>query len=116
MPTLLVCESCQRPDGAPSPRQDADALEAVLQRHGLSEAISVRLSDCMGGCENPVSIGLQGYGMASYVFSGVDPAADSEDIAATCRLFLDSESGWIDDARPCGRLRTCLRARLPALP
>ncbi len=115
MPFLLICESCQRPDGGASPREDADAVTAVLQSHGLSEAISVRLSDCMGGCEHPVSIGLQGAGLASYVFSGVEPQIDIDDIVATCRQYLDSENGWIEDAHPCGRLRTCLRSRLPAL-
>ena len=70
---------------------------------------------CMGACESPVSLGLQGAGRASYVFAGVQPTQDAADIAATCQTYLDAPAGWIEDARPCGRLRDCLRARLPAL-
>ena len=70
---------------------------------------------CFSGCAEPTALALQGQGRASYVFSGLDVVADADDIAATCKTYLDSPKGWIEDARPCGRLRMCLRARIPAL-
>lgn len=109
---LLLCTSCD-------PARDGAALRAsiagALERAGLGGRVEIAGQACMGACARPVSLGLQGPGRASYVFAGVDPLADADDIAATCRLYLDSPLGWIDDARPCGRLRDCLRARLPAM-
>ena len=66
-------------------------------------------------CAEPIALSLQGAGRATYLFSGVRPAEDMADIEATLRLYLDSPAGWIEDARGCGRLRFCLRGRVPAL-
>lgn len=80
----------------------------------LPGQVQVALSPCLEQCETPVAMALQSVGGAGYVFSGLDTGADSADIVATCRAYLDSPDGWIEDARPCGRLRFCLAARLPA--
>lgn len=109
--TLLLCETCQ----GVNREADRHAISLELDRQGLTDQVRLTMVACMGACENPVSLGLQGAGRASYVFSGVQPARDAADIAATCQTYLDAPSGWIEDARPCGRLRDCLRARLPAL-
>lgn len=57
---------------------------------------------------------LQAPGGASYVFEGIDLARDRADVLATLRAYLAAPGGWIEDARPCGRLRFCLKVRLPA--
>ena len=111
--TLLLCSTCT---GTGTHDVNKAAIANALERQGLSGHVQVRDVACMGACEKPVSVGLQGAGRASYVFAGVEPQGDADDIAQTCRTYLDSPEGWIDDARPCGRLRLCLRARLPALP
>jgi len=49
------------------------------------------------------------------VFSGVDLNHDATDVVRTCQAYLESHKGWIKDARPCGRLRHKLRAKVPAL-
>lgn len=110
--TLLLCTTCA---GAETRDQDRDAIRAALQRQGLDDRVRLRAIACMGACEAPVSLGLQGAGRASYVFAGLVPQQDAADIAKTCQHYLDSPEGWIEDARPCGRLRLCLRTRLPAL-
>ena len=83
---------------------------------GLGDAVDLASADCMGACAEPVSLALQGEGRASYLFSGVSPLEDVADILATCREYLAAPGGWIVDARPCGRLRLCLKGRIPALP
>ena len=70
----------------------------------------------MGACAEPLALAFQADGKASYLFSNVDPVADLEDVLAFARLFGASDDGWIEDARPAGRLRFCLRARIPGLP
>lgn len=109
---LLICSTCT---GARDVAAESAAVANALGELDMTGQVEIGTHACMNGCAHPVSIGLQGDGRASYVFAGVDPVADAADIAATCRVYLDSEHGWIEDARPCGRLRLCLRARLPAL-
>ncbi|MTI03861.1 DUF1636 domain-containing protein [Roseibium sp. RKSG952] len=109
---LLICTSCSGTRDRDAERQ---AVQAALTGIDLAAEIEIAEHACFSGCSEPTSIALQGEGMASYVFSGIDIVADADDIAATCRAYLDSPAGWIEDARPCGRLRLCLRARIPAL-
>ena len=107
---LTLCSTCK---GDRS--EDVAVILQTLKQSNLGQSATVRLTACLGACEDPVSLGLQGQGRASYVFSGINPQEDAADIASTCRTFLQVEKGWIEDARPCGRLRHCLRARVPAL-
>ncbi len=80
----------------------------------LSDKVRLCLSPCMEQCETPQVLTLQSKGGAGYVFTGIDPENDAPDIVKTCKAYLNSRNGWIEDARPCGRLRFCLAARLPA--
>lgn len=107
---LLLCTTCR---GALSVAA-RDSLRSELEARwaGL-----VRLRDhaCMNGCATPTSMALQGTGRATYFFTDVDPIADQDDMLATVQTYLDSLDGWIEDARSCGRLRFCLKGRVPAL-
>lgn len=109
--TLLLCATCNGAgrDG------DQKAIKMALAQAGLGDQVKVDMVDCMGACEKPVTLGLQGAGRASYVFAGVRPQQDADDIVRTCAAYLAAQAGLIKDAHPCGRLRDCLRARLPAL-
>jgi len=109
---ILICTTCE---GERSRSAESDALREALERAGLANRITFEFGGCVGACAEPVAIGLQGEGLASYVFSGLDLHEDADDIAATCQAYLAARKGWIVDAHPCGRLRDCLRARLPAL-
>ncbi|MEM7319229.1 MAG: DUF1636 family protein [Pseudomonadota bacterium] len=106
---IHLCSTCN-PD-----RADADrcALQAAIDAAGLPA--DVREQACMNACAAPVSLALQGTGMATYFFCGIEPAQDRDDIVSTVRHFLQSPQGWFEDARPCGRLRHCLAGRVPAL-
>ncbi|MGV6802645.1 MAG: DUF1636 family protein [Ruegeria sp.] len=109
---VLICSSCAGDRDGTAERQ---AVLEALRLAGLDEEVEVAGHACFSGCEEPTVLAVQGRGLASYVFSGVDPVSDAGDIAATCQTILDSPDGWIEDARPCGRLRLCLRSRIPAL-
>lgn len=109
MPKLLICKTCQQsPDFA-------NKVTSAIAKSDAAKKITVEEVDCMNVCKDPVTVGLQGEKMASYVFSGVDERADIPDLVATCQTYLKSDKGWIEDARPCGSLREKLVARLPAL-
>lgn len=79
----------------------------------LNSDVAVTASPCLGSCDQPSVLALQTRGHAGYIFAGVTQN-DAADIAATCALVLQSDQGWIEDARPCGRLRHLLVARMPA--
>ena len=104
---LHLCESCE---GA-----DLGILRAAIIAAGLSEDVAMSAQSCMNGCARPVSMALQSPGRATYFFAGVNPAADCADVVATLHAYVAAPAGWIEDARPCGRLRTCLVGRVPAL-
>ncbi|MCE8009629.1 DUF1636 family protein [Aestuariivita sp.] len=108
-PIVRLCSTCE-PAGAEAARV---ALTEALVVAGLDAAVVDQA--CMSACSNPVSLSLQADGRATYFFAGVDPQDDLADIVGTVRAYLDSPAGWIEDARPCGRLRHCLVGRVPAL-
>lgn len=74
----------------------------------------VRMHGCLSVCAEPVSLAVQADGKATYVFAGLTPD-DAADVDAFLALYDNAPGGWIDDARPAGRLRFCLKARVPAL-
>jgi len=103
---LSICTDCGATDLA--------YARSALKAAGLPADVEIRASACLGPCDRPSVISLQSPGMAGYVFAGVDLSRDAPDVAATCALYLGSDQGWIEDARPCGRLRHLLVARMPA--
>ncbi|MCB1342437.1 MAG: DUF1636 family protein [Pseudooceanicola sp.] len=109
---LLVCSTCLRETSTAT--EECARARAALNAAGI--AAQVAEFACLGGCDTPVSIGIQSEGRASYVFSDLGPDWPEGDLAAFCRLYLDAPNGWIEDARPAGQLRFHLRARLPAPP
>lgn len=100
---LVICKSCDGPGAAL-----ADAVRVACP------AWDVVLHDCLSVCVEPVSLAVQADGKATYVFAGLDDG-DAADVAAFAALYDTSDDGWIADARPAGRLRFCLKSRVPAL-
>ena len=108
-PVLLhVCAVCLPADRAEELARRLRTTVAATQLPVLVDA-----GGCLGPCDSPAALALQGEGRASYVFAGVSLPGDLDDVVATCRTYLRSPKGWITDARPCGRLRFCLRTRIP---
>jgi predicted metal-binding protein len=113
---IVVCATCAPETGGAGAERFLASLREALDRDGLGDAVALAPVDCMGACAEPVALALQGEGRASYLFAGVSPMDDLTDIVGTCRHYLSLPDGWIVDARPCGRLRHCLKGRIPALP
>lgn len=101
---ITLCREC----GA-----ETDTLVQRLEATDLPEGVKVTQSGCLGPCDKPMVLAIQSPQRAGYVFAGIT-AEDAGDIAATVALVLSSDQGWIEDARPCGRLRHLLVARIPA--
>ena len=100
---LTICGLCDGPGKAL-----ADAVRTELT------GWEVVIHDCLSVCAEPVSVAAQADGKATYVFAGVQDT-DAADVLAFAKLYDDSADGWINDARPLGRLRFCLKTRVPAL-
>ncbi|MCJ1898770.1 DUF1636 domain-containing protein [Paracoccus versutus] len=93
------------------PGADADALAEALRT--LGPDIALRRAALRARDARPALMALQAPGRGAYLFHDLRPA-DAGDIAATIRAYLAAPDGWIMDARPCGRLRHCLKRRTPA--
>jgi predicted metal-binding protein len=117
MTYLLICQTChdpkENPEGHSLDAQKLQELQDDLDQAGFGERILVQSSPCLGVCADAHAIALTGKNRASLVFLGVDLTRDRADILATCHAWLAADQGWIDDARPCGRLRHQLQARIP---
>jgi predicted metal-binding protein len=96
---VIICEGC-------GGRDLAAALGPLLPTY------SVRLVACMSVCSEPVTVAFKANRKATYLFSGVT-AADTADAVAFAQLFSAAPNGWITDARPAGRMRFCLKGRIP---
>ncbi|WP_127114928.1 DUF1636 family protein [Shimia sediminis] len=105
---LFICETCLDAAGeTPGP-----AL-AMAVRARVAADVEVVLTPCMNLCDEPVSLALRAPGKMAYLFAGVE-AGDVGDIAALAELYVNAAGGVIEDARPAGRLRFCLKGRVPA--
>jgi predicted metal-binding protein len=105
---ITVCSTCQGADG----KGFAAELRVALAKTDLE--YELRDFDCMSNCARPLSVAFTAPGKATYLFGDVDTARDLEDVIAFASLYAASPDGWIEDARPAGRLRHCLIGRVPA--
>ena len=101
---ITVCASCREGEG--------EALAGRL-REGLP-GVEVRLVECLNACGAPLALAVTGEGKASYLFGGMEPEAQAEEVVAFMALYREAPAGEVADARGIGRLRLCLRGRLPA--
>ncbi|MDR6265983.1 DUF1636 family protein [Roseobacter sp. N2S] len=112
---VIVCTTC-RAKGEAAPR--GAALAASLRDRFAADPqlqdFAIETHECMSACATPNAVSFRATGKAVYLFGGVDPVTDHEDIAAFALLYAAAPDGWIEDARPAGRLRFCLIGRVPA--
>ncbi|WP_284378578.1 DUF1636 domain-containing protein [Amylibacter marinus] len=116
--TLFICSTCS-PKGEADARGAAlaDDLRALFTTSDMPQIrdFIIETQECMSACADPVAISFRSAGKAAYIFAGIDPERDHADILAFAKLYIEAPDGWIVDARPCGRLRHCLRGRIPAI-
>ena len=99
---ITVCATCREGAG-----------ERLAERLA-AEGLEVRLVDCLNACGAPLALAVTGDRKATYLFAGLDPEGQAGEVAAFARLFRDAPGGEVLDAREAGRLRFCLRGRIPA--
>jgi predicted metal-binding protein len=99
---ITVCATCREGAGQ------------VLADHLRERGLEVRLVECLNACGAPLALAVTGEGKATYLFGGVDPEGQAGEVVAFAGLYRDAPGGEVADARSCGRLRFCLRARIPA--
>ena len=94
--------------------QRGASLHDALQRafSALIPACTLRLTDCMNGCARPATLSFRQEGKTAYLFGDIS-ADDVADILEFIRLYNASSDGNLEDARPLGRLRLKLIARIP---
>ncbi|MBO0345259.1 DUF1636 family protein [Roseibium sp. CAU 1637] len=113
MPVYLhLCSTCD----AGRSQEDLMLMQRTFAQARLPRPVTVLTQPCMNVCSEPVTLSLQGQGLATCIFSGVQVEKDIDDLVATVRCWVEAPAGWIDNALACGRLRFCLKARVPALP
>lgn len=86
---------------------------AAALRGAVPDAV-VEVATCLNACGNPVTVAFRAPGRAAYLFADTDPEAQAAEVAAFVALWRAAPAGEVADARPCGRLRTLLRGRIPA--
>ena len=101
---ITVCAGC---------REGAGAALSERLREGLP-GVEVRLAECLNACGAPLALAVTGEGKAAYLFAGVEPETQAEDVLAFMGLYAAAPEGEVVDARAAGRLRLCLRGRIPA--
>lgn len=107
---ITICEGCK---GATEATPKGAALAARL-RALVAPEIEVTTTDCMIVCGKPVTVSFRAEGKAAYLFSGVDPETQTNELAVFAELYANAGDGIVDDVRPCGQLRFCLIGRIPA--
>ncbi len=99
---ITVCATCREGAGR------------VLAERLAAEGLDVRLVECLNACSRPLALAVTGEGKATYLFAGVEPESQVEEVVAFAGLYRDALGGEVADARSCGRLRFCLLGRIPA--
>lgn len=107
---LRVCTDCLPEDQT----QALSDIAEALSNSPLYARAQIMPVSCGDACAAPARFWMQSSDGAAYTFDGIDLIEDRGDILATAATYLNSPMGWIEDARPCGRLRFCLTARIPA--
>lgn len=110
---LVICDTCAQRGKAASGAAWADDIRRALDVAGVDAQVVT--TSCMNMCQSPTSFAVQASGKATYLFGDADPAADTEDVIELIRLYAATTDGWITDARTLGRLRQCLKGRVPPL-
>ncbi|WP_165929205.1 DUF1636 family protein [Shimia isoporae] len=113
--TVFVCDTCCSENEHPSGGAFAAKLREAAQTNPALGDVAIRTVSCLNVCSEPVAIALRAPEKTAYLFAGIEPDSDLADTLALIGLYVEAADGDIPDARPAGRLRFCLKGRVPAL-
>lgn len=112
--TIFICRTCCASDEQPEGEEFARRLQDEMEGKTEFEDVVVQPSRCMLTCGEPLALSLNCSGKMSYLFADVRPEHDLRNVLTLVELYTANPTGAIVDARPIGRLRHCLKGRLPA--
>ncbi|MGR3713234.1 MAG: DUF1636 family protein [Shimia sp.] len=113
--TLFVCDTCAAQRQSPQGAAFAKTLQEAAQNDPSLKSLTIEGVSCLNVCSEPLAIALRAPDKNAYLFAGINPDTDLADTLALARLYTKAQHGIISDARPAGRLRHCLKGRIPAL-
>jgi len=111
--TIDICGTCAKTDHEPEGKVIVEQLTELVARDPDLGDVVVRNAACMLVCGEPISVSLSGPEKVSYLFSDVK-VEDVQNLITLLHMYKANRTGLISDARPLGRLRFCLKGRLPA--
>lgn len=98
--TVHICAICgmgKDAKGNPLPNPQSrtlkQQLEALLAEQHPTLPITVRLSRCMGNCDDPITFALVGEGRETLVFQNGVTLATAEDIAQVAATYTQKKQG-----------------------
>ena len=116
-PTLFICVNCKtKADGAAPADADqagtrlADAVDSIVD----SAEVRVLRVRCLANCSRGPSAAISHPGAWSYIFGGIDPAADGPSLIEGARLLAGSADGLMPWRGRPDCLKRGLIARLPS--
>lgn len=110
---IIVCTRCRDPlSGAAL----AERLIPKLEEAARHDGFVVETVGCMAGCDRPLAVGFRAEGKASFLFGGIEPAADAEALTAFGTLYNSLPDGWCNESQRPARLKGKTLARIPAVP
>lgn len=117
-PVVMVCITCRvataLPEALPSdaPRAGSLLADATLAAAAAS-AVSVQRVRCLGNCNRGLSAAIRAPHTWSYVFGGLDPAADGPSLIIGAQLLAQSADGLMPWRERPECLKRGLIARVP---
>ena len=115
---ITVCTSCKhKGDDVRPGHKLIEQLRAAIDAAGttLGGTFDVSGIACMAGCDQPCTVAYHGQHKATYLFGGVEPGQDIDDLVTFARQYAGMGDGWCSSVDRPGKLRTHTIARVPAL-
>ena len=113
--TVYVCITCRRasdPEDAPRPGL---ALARATARAAEGTGVTVRQVRCLANCTRALSAAMRCDGAWTYVFGGLDAAADAEALIEGARLLARAADGVMPWRGRPEALKRGLIARVPPM-
>jgi predicted metal-binding protein len=113
--TLFVCTTCRRAEDAEGAPRAGGVLAGVLAEAPRSAGVAVQPVECLANCKRGPSAAMTRHGGWSYVFGGLDPAADAPALLEGAALLAASQDGLMPWRGRPEALKRGMLARIPPL-
>jgi len=91
-------------------------LRAAINAAGnaIPEDFEVSGVACMAGCDRPCTVAYYGSHKATYLFGGIDPAVNIDDLVTFAQQYAYLHDGWCSSVNRPGKLHKSTPARVPS--